>query len=373
MSFDWEFYLMFNNDILQYYTNSKNSAIVHYKNYGKKEGRITSTEMLFKSYPYMKYFDWEYYLENSHDLVNFKKSNKNLEFLAIKHYLTQGHKELRKITIFNDVFRYMYNCSSSLIDKTMMHSPLVSVIIPVYNRPTMIAECIESLLNQTYKNIELIVIDDCSTDNTHDILKKYKKYPNVTILKNKNNYGCYPSINMGLSFVSGDFITVHGSDDVSLAYRIEKMVSNMINKNLMMTGNYILRTHLSSFKNFNLSKSNEIFERLAVQNVYDVVHNYECCKSIVSLGTLMYNKIVYNDRNYEQIRKGGDMIFFEKYLEQHENITFNENDCSHRYLTKFPSGKTYDIIEEILYLSSEVDNNNLTSQNLNFDINKYRN
>ena len=68
----------------------------------------------------------------------------------------------------------------------MQNEPLISVIIPTYNRGRLILNSVTSVLNQTYKNIELIVVDDCSTDNTEEILKsindsriKYVKLENI--------------------------------------------------------------------------------------------------------------------------------------------------------------------------------------------------
>ena len=69
-----------------------------------------------------------------------------------------------------------------------MTNPLISVIIPTYNREKTILRSVMSVLNQTYKNLELIVVDDCSTDNTIDILKKIKDN-RLIILKHYENRG----------------------------------------------------------------------------------------------------------------------------------------------------------------------------------------
>ncbi len=68
--------------------------------------------------------------------------------------------------------------------------PLVSVVMPVYNAGSFIADSVESILNQTYANFEFIIVDDASTDGTYQILKQYaKNYKQISLLRNKKNLG----------------------------------------------------------------------------------------------------------------------------------------------------------------------------------------
>ncbi len=89
----------------------------------------------------------------------------------------------------------------------------ISVIICTYNRATYIAQAIDSILNQTYKNIEVIIVDDASTDNTEEVLAQYKNNSLIKIFKNESNLGISKSRNKGVSFASGDYIAVLDSDD----------------------------------------------------------------------------------------------------------------------------------------------------------------
>lgn len=75
---------------------------------------------------------------------------------------------------------------------------LISVIIPVFNAEKYIDRCIQSLLNQTYKNIEIIIINDKSTDNTFNKLNKYSNNFNIRIINNKKNQGVSKTRNNGL-------------------------------------------------------------------------------------------------------------------------------------------------------------------------------
>lgn len=100
---------------------------------------------------------------------------------------------------------------------------LVSVIIPVWNSEDTVYYAIDSILKQTWGNIEVIVIDDCSTDNTWNIINEIKKNDSrVKVLKNKVNVGPYVSKNVGLKKAEGKYITGHDADDWAHPQRIEK-------------------------------------------------------------------------------------------------------------------------------------------------------
>jgi len=92
--------------------------------------------------------------------------------------------------------------------------PKISIIIPAYNSEKLIGKCIESALNQTLKEIEIIVIDDLSNDNTKSIIEKYdKKESKVIGIYSKKNRGAGYSRNLGIEKASGEFIGFIDSDD----------------------------------------------------------------------------------------------------------------------------------------------------------------
>lgn len=94
-----------------------------------------------------------------------------------------------------------------------MESDLISVIIPVYNVENYVGRCIESLLKQSYSNIELLIIDDGSTDNSSQICKKYASRCNKIRLFHKQNGGLSDARNFGLKYAAGNYITFIDSDD----------------------------------------------------------------------------------------------------------------------------------------------------------------
>ena len=95
----------------------------------------------------------------------------------------------------------------------MLKQPLVSVIITTYNRVKILTRCIDSVLNQHYKNLELIVVDDCSTDNTEEFFKKnYTK--DLKYVRHDMNLGVQHASNTGYKYASGKYVAFVGDDDI---------------------------------------------------------------------------------------------------------------------------------------------------------------
>lgn len=92
--------------------------------------------------------------------------------------------------------------------------PLVSVIMPVYNSAKYLNEAIDSILNQTYENIELIVIDDGSSDNSVDLIKKYNS-SKIRFFQNEKNIGVSATRNKAIDLSNGKYIALMDSDDIS--------------------------------------------------------------------------------------------------------------------------------------------------------------
>ncbi len=102
-------------------------------------------------------------------------------------------------------------------------SELVSIIMPSYNTGKYIKASIDSIIAQTYKNWELIIIDDCSADNSNDIILSYNE-PRIRLLKNKTNLGAALSRNSGLREAAGKYITFIDSDDIWVPEKLEKQI-----------------------------------------------------------------------------------------------------------------------------------------------------
>ena len=117
----------------------------------------------------------------------------------------------------------------------MDENKLVSVIMSVYNDANRVKKSIESILNQSYSNIELLIMDDGSTDNTFEICKNYQNENNVKIFKNNKNIGLTKSLNILIKESSGYYIARQDSDDTSEIVRIEKQIDFMSHQNLLVS------------------------------------------------------------------------------------------------------------------------------------------
>lgn len=106
-------------------------------------------------------------------------------------------------------------------------SDLVSIIMPSYNTGKYIADSISSVLTQTYTNWELIIVDDCSTDNTDEIVESFHD-KRIRYIKNEKNYGAAVSRNRALREAKGKWIAFLDSDDLWEADKLQKQIAFMV-------------------------------------------------------------------------------------------------------------------------------------------------
>lgn len=107
---------------------------------------------------------------------------------------------------------------------------LVSIITPVYNAENFIEEMIKSVIQQSYTKFELILVDDCSTDSSKEIINKYKKYDNrIKYIKLDKNSGAAVARNKGLEIACGRYIAFIDSDDIWMPNKLEKQIEFMNN------------------------------------------------------------------------------------------------------------------------------------------------
>ncbi|HHE3587888.1 TPA: glycosyltransferase family 2 protein, partial [Pasteurella multocida] len=110
-----------------------------------------------------------------------------------------------------------------------LDQPLVSVLICAYNADKYIEECIDAILNQTYKNLEIVVVNDGSTDTTLSKLHYFaEKDPRIKIINNEENKGFIASLNIGISSINGDYLARTDADDITKPEWIEKILGYML-------------------------------------------------------------------------------------------------------------------------------------------------
>lgn len=118
-------------------------------------------------------------------------------------------------------------------------NPLISVLMPVYNGQQYLAEAIESILNQTYRNFELLLLDDGSSDNSEHIIKAFND-SRIIYIKNETNKGLIYTLNRGVGLAKGTFIARMDADDVSVVSRFEKQIEEFKkDEKLVICGSFI--------------------------------------------------------------------------------------------------------------------------------------
>lgn len=139
---------------------------------------------------------------------------------------------------------------------------LISVILPVYNGALYIEESVASILNQTITNFELLIIDDCSTDNTLSILQEIKD-DRIKIITKEKNSGLIHSLNLGFKLAQGKYIARMDGDDISVKNRFEKQLDILENNpNIKVCGCWLQRFGNSNKTIKHKEHHNEIVARL---------------------------------------------------------------------------------------------------------------
>lgn len=130
---------------------------------------------------------------------------------------------------------------------------LISVILPVYNAQLYLEEAIESILNQTYKNFELIVINDGSNDSSLNIINEFMMKDNRIILIDRENKGLVYTLNEAINLSKGKYIARMDADDISLPNRFEKQIELLENTKIDICGcHYLLVDEENNINGLNL-------------------------------------------------------------------------------------------------------------------------
>jgi len=204
----------------------------------------------------------------------------------------------------------------------------VSVVIPCYNAEKYILSAIDSILNQSYENIEVIVVDDCSTDKSSSLLTSIKS-DKVRIIQLEKNSGYANALIKGISIAQGHYIARMDADDISVKTRIEKQVKVLNDfPDIAFVSSDRFRILPSGKGYVSNTKYNEEF---VVQTWYDLIENK---RIFVDPGT-MFSKDKYLSvggyRNYQ--RSGMDVDLWLRLLEKYKPaLTFTSPLYGHRLL-----------------------------------------
>lgn len=171
-----------------------------------------------------------------------------------------------------------------------MTIPKISVIMPVYNASKYLEIAIKSILDQTYKDFELIILNDKSTDSSLDIIKKMMQIDTRIILVDKEkNCGPAELRNEGINIAKGTFIALMDADDISLPERFEKQIA-------ILEGNLEIGVCGSWFTKFGDNYNEEIIIHYEFHPVIKLNFLIDCC---IGNPTTMFRKSIIKDNRYE--------------------------------------------------------------------------
>lgn len=223
---------------------------------------------------------------------------------------------------------------------------LVSVIIPVYNREKTVLRAIDSVLSQTYKNVEIIVIDDGSTDNTENVINKIES-EKIRYLKNEVNKGVAYSRNNGLKNAQGEYIAFLDSDDYWYPFHLKECIeaiekneysicSSLWDENYygkaynICQSPYFKKTHRDSLKKeLNVSVDDELW--LFPESFYEYIlkTDFYCYQ----INTIVMKKGIIDDIGFfdERFRASEDMDLCYRIFRKYPLLTINKSHFSYNY------------------------------------------
>jgi len=205
----------------------------------------------------------------------------------------------------------------------------VSIIVPVYNSEKYLKRSIESILNQTYKDLEIIIIDDKSTDNSKKIIQKYASSDNrIRAFYSEVNHGVSRSRNIGLKSISGDYVMFMDSDDYIVPEAIEKMVNASIKYDADIVDNYHLIIYSKKNKEYYFTESKVPKKTLVMGSLKDNIDILT--KSTYITGKLIKKELIGDLTFDESLRRYEDLVFEHNLKKKIKNLVFI-NDVDYYY------------------------------------------
>ena len=212
-----------------------------------------------------------------------------------------------------------------------MNNPLVSVIIPNYNHSKFLDERIQSVLNQTYQNFELIILDDKSTDNSVEVVNRYKDNPHVSavVVNEENSGSTFKQWHKGFELAKGDVVWIAESDDSCDEKLLESLVQGYLDSNAVLafckSCKYDIDGNRCSYAPQN------ILLRSFSMTGHDFIKEYMIHDNIVanaSSAIFSRQAALSVDRQYMSMRGEGDWLFWIG-LMQTGNVFFCKDELNY--------------------------------------------
>lgn len=205
-------------------------------------------------------------------------------------------------------------------------APLVSVIIPAYNAADYIQRCVNSVRKQTYKKLQIIIVDDGSTDNTFNMCKKYTEEDSRIELYSKENSGVANTRNYGLNCVNGDYVMFVDTDDYIAPNMITLLLSKIRGADFAMCN-----TVMFNSQNQVVKKSNFEDELINTREFWDYVYNGFWVECIVPWNKL-YKKEIFNKLRYPSGKTNEDEYLITKIIAKCTAIQIVKDDLYFHYV-----------------------------------------
>ena len=221
-----------------------------------------------------------------------------------------------------------------------MKEELISIIVPVYKVEEYLTECIESIINQSYKNLEIILVDDGSPDNCGQICDEYAKKDNRIKVIHKENGGLSSARNAGLDIATGEYISFIDSDDYVAENFIEKLYVLCIDNDAEISVcDFVKFEHKAVIKEIE-----EIIEKCTSREMQIRMFSKEYVKTVVVWNKL-YKRDVYKNLRFPLGKINEDeFITYKAFYDTNKNIVVtNEALYFYRYNENSIMGKKYNI------------------------------
>ena len=205
---------------------------------------------------------------------------------------------------------------------------LISVIVPIYNVEKLLPRCIESIANQTYKNLEIILVNDGSPDNSGKICDEYAKKDNRIKVIHKENGGLSDARNKGLDSALGNYIMFVDSDDYINPLMAEILYENLISNNADLS--------ICNYKKVNNSDMHKVDKNSQVLNVYNKIECFNNLYNELYVRTeiacnKLYKKYLWNEIRYPFKKLHEDEYVIHHLIENCNKIVYSNLELYYYY------------------------------------------
>ena len=211
------------------------------------------------------------------------------------------------------------------METIIREKPVVDVILPNYNKGAFLKEAINSVLDQTYKKWHLFIIDDYSSDNSIDIIDKFKSVKNLTVIKLKKNKGPSFCRNYAMRLSKAKYISFIDSDDSWLVDKLEKQINFMEKNNL----NFTYTDYTSFFENNGEKKTKK---NTSIKDHFDFKSFIK--NSSINTTTMIIARSILGSHRFKKIKLNEDYLFKCNLLKKNIAKKLNENLAYYRISKK---------------------------------------